>query len=257
MEWKRGVSLDIKMNGYKMGLQLQEDHETDISSLLRTLLITLEEMIHNHQQLLATLQEEKGLIIEGNLGDLSICMIKKERLLAELKRLESSRLCQMSPLAVAVTPVRSSNPLPHVAVGMGEGSPTIEMQDDFLRNNGIDMPTMFSPRPTSVTPPAEASRPEWPAALTLRQLIQLVPSPYQERLSSCYERLRAVSAAVSEINQINGLLSSRILQQVNALLGLLTHLSAVPSIYQASGFLHHDLQNGYAQRSAGMFHLRG
>ena len=99
--------------------------------------------------------------------------------------------------------------------------------------------------------------------MTLRQLIRWVSAPYRERLSSCYERLRALSSSVTEINQINGLLSSRILQQVNALLGLLTHLSEAPSIYQSSGFLQHGIQtgataaSGQAFRSSGVFHLRG
>jgi flagellar biosynthesis/type III secretory pathway chaperone len=199
---------------------------------LEKLLTTMEAMIHRYQQLLETLQEEKGLIIEGNLGDLSICLIEKEKLLGELKRLEATRLREIEPLSA-----------------------------------------MVSPRPMDVTTSAEAGRPEWtalppqsasrPSGLTLRQLIRWVSSPYQERLSSCYERLRALSASVSEINQINGLLSVRILQQVNSLLGLLTHLSAMPSIYQSSGFFHHDLQGGpasargYGSGSTGMFHLHG
>jgi len=211
-----------------MILQMKDHCETEQASRLEKLLITLEEIVCLYQQLLITLQEEKGLIIDGNLVGLSDCLMKKEKFLEDLKQLELLRLSQMkgiegisfsgepegATLARGATPARGATLGGHSAFAKGD-------------------------------------------EMTLRQLAGLVPVPYRARFLSCYERLRALSASVSEINQVNGLLSVRILQQVSSLLGLLTHLSAGPSIYQSSGFLRHDLQGGYALRTNGMFHLRG
>lgn len=92
--------------------------------------------------------------------------------------------------------------------------------------------------------------------VSLRQLIAVCSLTYRARLISCYDRLRALLSSVTEINQINGLLVGRILQQVNSLLGLLTHLSTAPQTYQATGFSH-DFQSGCALRPTGLFHTRG
>jgi flagellar biosynthesis/type III secretory pathway chaperone len=94
-------------------------------------------------------------------------------------------------------------------------------------------------------------------SVTLRQLISVASLSYRGRLLSCYDRLRALLAAVTEINQINGLLVGRILQQVNSLLGLLTHLSTTPSTYQSSGLFDHDFQPGGRYRATGSLHVRG
>jgi flagellar biosynthesis/type III secretory pathway chaperone len=93
--------------------------------------------------------------------------------------------------------------------------------------------------------------------VSLRQLIGVVSLPYRGRLISCYDRLRALLSSVTEINQINGLLVGRILQQVNGLLGLLTHLSTAPQTYQATGSFSHDFQSGRALRPTGALHIRG
>jgi len=93
--------------------------------------------------------------------------------------------------------------------------------------------------------------------VSLKQLIAVVSFAYRGRLMSCYDRLRALIASVTEINQINGLLVGRILQQVNGLLGLLTHLSSTSQTYQASGSFNNDFQSGRALRPTGSFHIRG
>jgi len=74
-------------------------------------------------------------------------------------------------------------------------------------------------------------------ALTLKQMIQRTPEPYRSRLASCHQRLEALTASIQELNQINGLLVERILQQVTGLLGLLRHLSSAVPIYQPNGAL--------------------
>jgi flagellar biosynthesis/type III secretory pathway chaperone len=177
---------------------------TDIEEpLLARLLFTLEEMVKRYQKLLAVLQKEKGLMIEGNLNDLVPCLSEKEVLLAELKALEERRLREIDPLA----------------------------------------------RRLQMTSRSEGT-------LSLRQLIGVVSLPYRGRLISCYDRLRALSSSVTEINQINGLLVGRILQQVNSLLGLLTHLSTTTQTYQATGFSH-DFQSSRALRPTGALNVRG
>ena len=93
--------------------------------------------------------------------------------------------------------------------------------------------------------------------VSLRQLIGVASLPYRGRLISCYDRLRALSSSVTDINQINGLLVGRILQQVNSLLGLLTHLSTTPQTYQSGGFLSRDSQSGRHLRPTGSLHIRG
>ncbi|MEK7286658.1 MAG: flagellar protein FlgN [Nitrospirota bacterium] len=97
--------------------------------------------------------------------------------------------------------------------------------------------------------------------VSLRQIINVVSFSYRGRLLSCHDRLRALLAAVTEINQINGLLVGRILQQVNALIGLLSHLSMAPQTYQSSGqssgLFGGDFQSGRPYRATGALHLRG
>jgi|GEM_PF-2046979 len=80
--------------------------------------------------------------------------------------------------------------------------------------------------------------------LTLKQLIQIVPVPFRKQLTSCHARLEAVTASIQELNQINGLLVNRILEQVTALIGLLRHLSSPVPIYQPNGALQHFPSGG-------------
>ncbi|MEK7747687.1 MAG: flagellar protein FlgN [Nitrospirota bacterium] len=93
--------------------------------------------------------------------------------------------------------------------------------------------------------------------VTLRQIIGVISFPYRGQLSSCHDRLQALLAAVTEINQINGLLVGRILQQVNSLIGLLTHLSNTPQTYQSSGLFGGDSQTGRPNQQVGALHIRG
>jgi flagellar biosynthesis/type III secretory pathway chaperone len=167
--------------------------------LLAPLLMTLEEMIRRYQRLLAVIQQEKRLMIEGNLDDLFPCLAEKEGILGELKQLEARRIDETHPL---------------------------------MKRFQIERPGLMP-------------------------LIDRVSVRYREPLLSCYNRLRALSASVAEINQINGLLVGRILRQVNGLLGLLTHLSTLPLTYQAGGTLGRDFQNGQLLCSTGLLHIRG
>ncbi|MBI3803032.1 MAG: flagellar protein FlgN [Nitrospirae bacterium] len=83
-------------------------------------------------------------------------------------------------------------------------------------------------------------------ALTLKQLIQRIPDPFRSQLASCHARLEALTASIQELNQINGLLIDRILEQINALVGLLRHLSSTVPIYQPNGALQHFPSSGRA-----------
>lgn len=71
----------------------------------------------------------------------------------------------------------------------------------------------------------------------LKQLIPLVPGPYRPGLYSCQVRLEALTASIVEINQMNGLLIGRILEQIAKLLSLLKHLAFPPAGYEATGRL--------------------
>jgi flagellar biosynthesis/type III secretory pathway chaperone len=73
--------------------------------------------------------------------------------------------------------------------------------------------------------------------LRFKQLVALVPESYQDRLRSCRIRLEALTAGIVEINQMNGILIDRTLQQITTLMGLLRHLMRSPSAYEATGCL--------------------
>lgn len=70
---------------------------------------------------------------------------------------------------------------------------------------------------------------------TLRTLISLCPPIYQDRLRTAHLRLEALSAGINELNQMNGLLTDRVLQQISGLLGILGHLSPTGPTYAQSG----------------------
>jgi len=204
-----------------MATETRDTHITDIEEpLLARLLLTLEEMVKRYQKLLSVLQREKALMIEGNLNDLIPCLSEKEALLGELKLLEARRLREIDPLAMR-----------------------FQRHENMCRTEHLPNGTRMTSRTQE--------------GISLRQLIGVVSLPYRGRLLSCYDRLRALLASVTEINQINGLLVGRILQQVNALLGLLTHLSTAPQTYQASGTFNHDFQTSRVLRPTGSFHIRG
>lgn len=75
--------------------------------------------------------------------------------------------------------------------------------------------------------------------LTLKQLMERIPDPFRSRLASCHVRLEALMSSIQELNQINGLLVNRILEQIGALVGLLRDLSSTVPIYQPNGALRH------------------
>ncbi len=70
---------------------------------------------------------------------------------------------------------------------------------------------------------------------TLRDLIPLCPDIYQNRLRTAHLRLEALSAGINELNQMNGLLTDRVLRQIAGLLGVLGHLNTAGSTYAQSG----------------------
>lgn len=81
-------------------------------------------------------------------------------------------------------------------------------------------------------------------SLTLKQLIQRIPDPFRSRLASCHARLEALTASIQELNQINGLLVGRILEQITTLVDLLRSLSSTVPIYQPNGALQHLPSSG-------------
>ena len=92
--------------------------------------------------------------------------------------------------------------------------------------------------------------------ISLRQLADAVTGSHKTQLLSCHERLRALCASVSEINQINGLLTNRFLRQVNALLGLLIHLSPMPLTYQSQGLSNGEMFSKRLLMSTGSFYTQ-
>ncbi len=71
----------------------------------------------------------------------------------------------------------------------------------------------------------------------LSTLISLCPDRYRGRLQRAYTSLEALSAGIQELNQMNGLLTDRILQQVSGLLGVLKHLGPSGTTYEQSGMI--------------------
>ncbi len=146
----------------------------------------LESMVAAQQRLLAVLQTEKRLLIEGTLEGLAACGSEKEACLAALDRLEQRRQVVLAPLAAG-------------------------------------------------------------PALTLKELTAAAAEPLRARLISCHERLDALIASTAEINQLNGLLVTKILEHISLLIGLLRQLSAPAATYRPTGRLAED----HAARSLG------
>lgn len=144
----------------------------------------LDEIIKSYQQLLSVLQEEKRLIIEGDVEDLAGCLNEKEEVLGRLKALEERRQKEIALIC-------PQNP-----------------------------------------------------ALSLTALIQRVPAPYQARLRSCQVRLEALTASIQDVNQMNGILVERILQQITSLLGLLKQMAFNTVTYQPTGFIAESPSGG-------------
>jgi len=72
---------------------------------------------------------------------------------------------------------------------------------------------------------------------TLNTLIPLCPDLYQNRLRTAQTRLEALSTGINELNQMNGLLTERVLQQISGLLAVLGSLSPSGPTYAQSGMI--------------------
>jgi len=66
---------------------------------MKMLQSTLEELIKAQQQLVGELQQEKTLIIAGELDRLMVCLAEKEATLETLKRLEAQWRAHIKPIA--------------------------------------------------------------------------------------------------------------------------------------------------------------
>lgn len=144
---------------------------------LLALCTILEEMVRASKKLMTLLQDEKRLIIEGNIDHLIRLSSEKEAALEHLDRLNKDRMV-------------------------------------VLRTKDKNDP-----------PPS------------LRNLIPLCPDIYRKRLQTAHTQLEALSAGINELNQMNGLLTDRILQQISGLLGVLTQLSPSSTTYAQSGMI--------------------
>ncbi len=147
--------------------------ETDILALCTI----LEEMVGASKKLVNLLQDEKRLIIEGDIDHLVRLSSEKEAAIEHLARLNQDRIAVLQ---------------------LTEGN---------------------DPPPT------------------LKTLIPFCPDIYQNRLQTAHMRLEALSAGINELNQMNGLLTDRVLQQISGLLGVLTTLSPSGPTYAQSGMI--------------------
>jgi len=71
----------------------------------------------------------------------------------------------------------------------------------------------------------------------LSTLISLCPGRYRSRLQTAHTRLEALSAGIQELNQMNGLLTDRVLRQISGLLGVLKQLGPAGPTYEQSGLI--------------------
>jgi flagellar biosynthesis/type III secretory pathway chaperone len=150
-------------------------------TLLIRFLATVEEMVTGHDRLLALLDRESRLIVEGGVDGLMPCLAEKEDVLSELAQLERRR------------------------------------QDEF-RVLRLQFDTVG---PTG----------------RMSQLIAAAPEPYRARLRSCQTRLDELTTCIVRVNQINGRVVGRVLEQSRKLLGALTRLACPPTAYAATGRL--------------------
>jgi len=70
-----------------------------LDGTLASLHRTLEEVIQLQQQLVATLQEEKRVIVESDLARLTVCVSEKEALLNAIRQLEARWRTLVEPIA--------------------------------------------------------------------------------------------------------------------------------------------------------------
>jgi len=137
----------------------------------------LNEIIKYYQQLLLVSQEEKRLIIDGDVEDLVSCLTKKEKVVTALKALEARRREEIS---------------------------------------------LICPR-----------NPE----ISLNALISGFPEKDREDLRSTQIRLEALTASIQDVNQMNGILVERVLQQITSLLDLLKQMAFPTVTYQPTGLI--------------------
>jgi flagellar biosynthesis/type III secretory pathway chaperone len=71
--------------------------------------------------------------------------------------------------------------------------------------------------------------------LTLRQLIPMIQGSFKTRFERSLSGIEALSASITELNQINGLLVEKTLKRVSDLVQLIHYLSGNTATYTASG----------------------
>jgi flagellar biosynthesis/type III secretory pathway chaperone len=161
-------------------------------TLLIRFLETVEEIVTGHHRLLAVLDRESRLIVEGGVDGLMPCLSEKEDVLSELARLERRRQDEFSVL---------------------------RLQFDAVGPTG-----------------------------RMSQLIAAVPEPYRAGLRSCQTRLEELTTRIVYLNQVNGRVVRRILEQHRHLLGALTRLAFPPMAYAATGRLN---ESSFGRRTLG------
>lgn len=72
-------------------------------------------------------------------------------------------------------------------------------------------------------------------SLTLKTLIPLVVPVYRKKLESLHHSLDVLTASITELNQMNGILIERVLGQISDLFVLLRHLTPAGEIYEPTG----------------------
>lgn len=80
--------------------------------------------------------------------------------------------------------------------------------------------------------------------MTLKEILPLVPETHRNRLLDVHRQLDILTTSIHEINQINGILTERVLQQISGLVGLLKHLIPNGLTYQQTGMIHDVLSAG-------------
>ncbi len=72
-------------------------------------------------------------------------------------------------------------------------------------------------------------------SLTLKTLIPLVVPVYREKLASLHRSLDVLTASITELNQMNGILIERVLAQISDLFALLRYLTPAGETYEPTG----------------------
>lgn len=80
--------------------------------------------------------------------------------------------------------------------------------------------------------------------MTLKEMLPLVPEIHRERLLDVQMQLDVLTTSIHELNQINGILTERVLQQISGLVGLLKHLTPNGLTYQQTGMIHDVFSTG-------------